>query len=71
MGIKEGLVEILTGTPIGKNSKGLIIEQIKATTPKMVAKIVSTGLNVTGRGCNLKLYMLEDADYIAESWNVY
>ena len=59
------------GKLIGKNYKGLIFGQIKATTPKMVAKIVSTGLNVTGQGCNLKLYMLEDVDYIAESWNVY
>ena len=48
IGIKEGLVEILTRTPTGKNSKGLIVKQIKATTPKMVAKIVSTGLTATG-----------------------
>ena len=42
MGIKEGLVEILIGTPIGKNSKGLIVSQIKSSTPKVVAKTVST-----------------------------
>ena len=28
VGIKEGLVEKLTGTPIGKNSKGLIIGKV-------------------------------------------
>ena len=48
LGIKEGLVEILTGTLTGKNSKGLIIRKIKANTPKIVAKIVSIGLTVTG-----------------------
>ena len=58
VGIKEGLVEKLMGTPTGKNSKGLIIGQIQATTPKIVAKIVSIGLTVTGRGCDLKLDML-------------
>ena len=46
VGIKEGLVERLTGTPTGKKSKGLIVGQIKANTPKMVAKIVSTGLTI-------------------------
>ena len=50
VGIKEGLVEKITGTTIGKNSKGLIIGQIKSTTPKMVAKIVSIGLIATGQG---------------------
>ena len=59
VGIKDGLVEILTGTPTGKNSKGLIVRKIIATTPKIVAKIVSTGLTVTGRGCDLKLEMME------------
>ena len=48
VGIKEGLVERLTETPIGKNSKGLIIGQIKATTPKIVAKIIFIGLIVIG-----------------------
>ena len=60
--IKEGLVERLTWTSIGKNSKGLIIRQIKSTTPNIVAKIVSTCLTIIGRGCDLKLDMLEDVD---------
>ena len=71
VGIKEGLVEILTGTPIGKKSKSLIVGQIKATTPKMVAKIVSTGLTVIGRGYDLKLDMLEVVDCIAALGKVY
>ena len=33
IGIKEGLVERLIGTPLGKNSKGLMISQIQARTP--------------------------------------
>ena len=49
VGIKDRLVEILIGTPTGKSSKGLIIRKIKASTPKMVAKIVSTCLTVAGR----------------------
>ena len=49
------MVEKLRGTPIENKYKGLIVGQIKATTPKMVTKIVSTGLMVTGRGCDLRL----------------
>ena len=71
VGIKEGLVEIITRMPKGKNSKGLIVRQIQASTPKMVAKIVSTGLTVMERGCDLKLNMLEVVDYIAESGKIY
>ena len=71
IGIKEGLVERLTDTPIGKNSKGLIIVQIKANTPKIVAKIVSTGLTITGRGCDLKLDMLEAIECIENSGKIY
>ena len=71
VGIKEGLVEKLTGTPTGKNSKGLIIGQVQANTPKMVAKIVSTGLTITGRGCDLKLDMLEAVDHITSIGKVY
>ena len=71
VGIKEGLVERLTKTPTWKNSKGLIIRQIKATTPKIVAKIVSIGLTVIGRGWNLKLDMLEVGDCIADSKKIY
>ena len=65
------MVERLTRTSIGKNSKGLIVGQIKATTPKMVAKIMSTGLTITGRGCDLKLDMLKVVDCIEESRKVY
>ena len=65
VGIKEGLVERLTGTPTGKNSKGLIVVQLQASTPKMVAKIVSTGLTVIGRGSDLKLNILEAIKCIA------
>ena len=32
--IKEGMVERLTGTPLGKNSKGIMISQIQSRTPK-------------------------------------
>ena len=71
VGIKEGLVERLTGTTTGKNSKGLIIGQVQATTPKIVAKIMSTGLAVTGRRCNLKLNMLEAVDCIQSKGNIY
>ena len=39
VGIKEGLVERITGTPMGKNSKGLIVGQIKSSRPKVVAKL--------------------------------
>ena len=38
VGIKEGLVKRLMGTPTGKNSKGLIIRKVQATTPKIVPK---------------------------------
>ena len=71
VGIEEGMIEILTRIPTRKKSKGLIVGQIKATTPKMVAKIVSMGRTVTGRGCDLKLDMLEVVNCIAESGKVY
>ena len=58
-------------TPTGNNYKVLVISQIKATTPNMVTKIVSTGLSVTGRGCDLRLDMLEFFDSIEESWKTY
>ena len=37
----------------------------------MVTKIVSKGLTVTGRGCDLRLHMLEDVDTIAELGKTY
>ena len=37
----------------------------------MVAKIMSTGLTVVGRGCDLKLDMLEVVHKIAEERKIY
>ena len=70
------MVEKLTSTPTRKKSKGLIIGKIKSTTPKMVAKIVSIDLTVTGRGCDLRIDMLEGVERIADSgktchWDQY
>ena len=48
IGIKEGLVERLTRTPKGKNSKGLMIIQIQSQMPQIIAKIIATGLTPTG-----------------------
>ena len=70
IGIKDGLVKRLTGTLIGKNLS-LIVSQIRATTPKIIEKIVSTGLTVVGRGCDLKIEMLEVVDTIATSGKFY
>ena len=67
VGIKEGLVERLIGTPFGKNSKGIMIRQIQARTPQIVDKIIATGLTPTGQGSNLKLDMLEAVNTIAET----
>ena len=47
IGIKEGIVERLTRTPIGKNSKGLMISQIQARTLQIMAKIIATRLTPT------------------------
>ena len=71
VGTKEGLVERLTRTMTGKNSKGLIVSQIKSSTPKVVAKIVSASLTIAGQGCDLKLDMLEVVDCIVGSRKVY
>ena len=67
VGIKQGLVEKLTGSPSGKNSKGIMISQIQARMPKIVAKIIATGLTPIGRGSDLKLHILEAIDIIAET----
>ena len=48
IGIKEGLVERLTGTPSGKNSKGIMISQIQAWTPQIMAKFIARGLTPIG-----------------------
>ena len=42
VGIKEGLVEELTRSASGKNSKGLMISQITTRTPQIVAKIIAS-----------------------------
>ena len=46
--IKEGLVQELTGTPTGKNSKGLMIGQIATRTPQIAAKIIAVTLTLAG-----------------------
>ena len=61
------MVEQLTGTPSGKNSKGLMISQIQARTPQIVAKIIAIGLTPTGRGSDIKLGMLEVVDTIVDT----
>ena len=71
IGIKEGLVERLTGTTIGKNSKGLMISQLQARTPQIVAKIIATGLTPTDRVSDLKLDILEAVDTIACTGKFY
>ena len=48
VGIKEGLVEELTGSLSGKNSKGLMISHITTQTPQTVAKIIGITLTLVG-----------------------
>ena len=48
IGIKEGLVQELTGSPSEKNSKGLMIGQIATRTPQIVAKIIAITLTLAG-----------------------
>ena len=71
VGIKEGLVEELTGSSSGKNSKGIMISQIQARTPQIVAKFIAIGLTPTGRGSDLKLDMLEALDTIVDTGKIY
>ena len=63
--IKEGLVEELTRSALGKNSKGLMISQITTRTPYIVAKIIAITLTMACRGNDLKLDMLEAVDTIS------
>ena len=65
VGIKEGLVEELTRSSSGKNSKGLMISQITTRMPQIVTKIIAITLTLAGRGRDLKLDMLEVFDTIA------
>ena len=69
--IKEGLVQELTGSPSGKNSKGLMIGQISTRTPQIVAKIITVTLTLAGRSSNLKLEMLEAVDTISTDGRIY
>ena len=71
VGIKEGLVEELTGLTSGKNSKGLMISQITARTPQIVAKIIAITLTLAGWGSDLKLDMLEAVNTIATNGEIY
>ena len=71
VGIKEGLVQELTGTPTGKNSKGLMIGQIATRAPQIVAKIIAVTLTLAGRSSDLKLEILEAVDTIATDGRVY
>ena len=63
--IKEGLVQELTGSPSGKNFKGLMIGQIATRMPQIVAKIIAITLTLAGQSSNLKLEMLEAVDTIS------
>ena len=65
------MVEKLTGTPTRKNSKGLVINQIQYTAPKIETKLVYVGLTTTVHGCDLRLDMLEAVDNIVETGKTY
>ena len=71
IGIKEGLVQELTGSPSGKNSKGLMIGQIVTLMPQIVAKIIVITLTLAGQPSDLKLEMLEVIDIIATDGQIY
>ena len=51
--LKPSLVEELTGTTIGKNSRGLIISQTIYGMPKIAANYISIALTSTRRGSKL------------------
>ena len=71
IGIKDGLVQELTGSPSGKNSKGPMIGQIATRTPQIVAKIIAITLTLAGQGSDLKLEMLEAVDTIVIDGRIY
>ena len=71
IGIKDRLVQELTGSPSSKNSKGLMIGQIATRTPQIVAKIIAITLTLAGRGSDLKLEMLEAVDTIVTDGRIY
>ena len=71
VGIKEGLVEELMGSPFEKYSKGLMISQITTRTPYIVAKIIAITLTLAGQGSDLKLEMLEAIDTITTDGRLY
>ena len=64
-----GLMEELTCTPVGRNSRGMIINQIIYGKPKLDAKIISMALTSTGRGSDLKLNMLEEVQNMSKKGN--
>ena len=68
---EEGLIEELTGSASGKNSKGLMISQRQTWTSQIVAKIIATALTPTSQGSDLKLDMLEVVDTIADIGKIY
>ena len=56
---------------MGKNLKGLMINQITHRTPQIVAKIIAITLTMAGRGSDLKLDMLEAVDTIVTNGKIY
>ena len=56
---------------MGKKSKGLMISQITARTPHIVAKIIAITLTLAGRGSDLNLDMSEAIDTIATNGRIY
>ena len=71
VGIKEGLVEEITGSNSGKKLKGFTISQITTRMPQIVAKIIAITLTLASRGSDLKLDMLEAIDTIATNRKIY
>ena len=67
VGSNPRLVENLTSTPAGKNSRGLVTSQIQYTTTNIVENIVFVVLTNTANICDLKFDMLEVVDCIVES----
>ena len=69
--VNYGLIILTTRTPTRKKLKGLMISQIQAQTPQIVAKIIATGLTPTGRGSDLKLGMLEAVKITETTRKIY
>ena len=70
--VRGSLSEVpMTRTASGNNSKGLMISEIQARTPQIVAKIIAMGITPIGRGSDLKLDMLEAMDTIVDTGKIY